>query len=132
MENSNNSTGSRRIRRSTTSNPKSRMETKEAVSEIFKKNAYTGTDTLEPSPTGMGRTYTPFTDKKTITSEDVMNQYDVFAKRAIEINSLILKTGSKDLEIEFEKLMSEVVLLVQGVTSVNRQKWLKHGFQPEV
>ena len=128
MENSNNSTGSRRIRRSTTSNPKSRMETKEAVSEIFKKNAYTG----EPSPTGMGRTYTPFTDKKTITSEDVMEQYDVFAKRAIEINSLILKTGSKDLEIEFEKLMSEVVLLVQGVTSVNKQEWLKHGFQSEV
>jgi len=123
MENSNNSTGSRRIRKSAPTNPKSHMETKEAISEIFKKNAYTG----EPSP--IGRT---FVINKSITTSDVMEQYDTFAKRAIEINSLILETGSKDLENEFEKLMGEVVLLVQGVTSVNKQEWLKHGFQPEV
>jgi len=123
MENSNNSTGSRRIRKSAPTNPKSHMETKEAISEIFKKNAYTG----EPSP--IGRT---FVINKSITTSDVMKQYDTFAKRAIEINSLILETGSKDLENEFEKLMGEVVLLVQGVTSVNKQEWLKHGFQPEV
>ena len=123
MENSNNSTGSRRIRKSAPTNPKSHMETKEAISEIFKKNAYTG----EPSP--IGRT---FVINKSITTSDVMKQYDTFAKRAIEINSLILETGSKDLENEFEKLMGEVVLLIQGVTSVNKQEWLKHGFQPEV
>ena len=123
MENSNNSSGNRRIRKSAPTNPKSHMETKEAISEIFKKNAYTG----EPSP--IGRT---FVINKSITTSDVMKQYDTFAKRAIEINSLILETGSKDLENEFEKLMGEVVLLVQGVTSVNKQEWLKHGFQPEV
>jgi len=123
MENSNNSSGNRRIRKSAPTNPKSHMETKEAISEIFKKNAYTG----EPSP--IGRT---FVINKSITTSDVMKQYDTFAKRAIEINSLILETGSKDLENEFEKLMGEVVLLIQGVTSVNKQEWLKHGFQPEV
>jgi len=123
MENSNNSTGSRRIRKSAPTNPKSHIETKEAISEIFKKNTYTG----EPSP--IGRT---FVINKSITTSDVMKQYDTFAKRAIEINSLILETGSKDLENEFEKLMGEVVLLIQGVTSVNKQEWLKHGFQPEV
>jgi len=123
MENSNNSSGNRRIRKSAPTNPKSHIETKEAISEIFKKNTYTG----EPSP--IGRT---FVINKSITTSDVMKQYDTFAKRAIEINSLILETGSKDLENEFEKLMGEVVLLVQGVTSVNKQEWLKHGFQPEV
>ena len=127
MENSNNSSGNRRIKKSVPTGQKSHAEMKKAVSELLKENAYTGTDTLEPSPTG--RT---FMINKSITTSDVMEQYDVFAKRAIKINSLILKTGSKDLEIEFEKLMSEVVLLVQGVASVNRQEWLKHGFQPEV
>ena len=127
MENSNNSSGNRRIKKSVPTGQKSHAEMKKDVSELLKKNAYTGTDTLEPSPTG--RT---FMINKSITTSDVMEQYDVFAKRAIKINSLILKTGSKDLEIEFEKLMSEVVLLVQGVASVNRQEWLKHGFQPEV
>ena len=68
------------------------------------------------------------TSKNPLTTK-VLNQYDVFAERAKKINSLILETGSEELENQFGELMSDVTILIKGITDKNRQEWLNHGFE---
>ena len=130
MENSNNLNGGRRIRKSTTANSKSRPEMIKDLSEFLKQEVDHNASSMQPASTG--RTHMTFTSEKTITTEDVMEQYDIFAERTIKINSLILETGSKELENEFGELIQEFIYFMTAVNNKNRQEWLNHGFEPVV
>ena len=133
MENSNNSTGSRRIRRSTTSNPKSRTKMIKEVSEFLKEEAFnntgsTGRSILQPS--GFGQTHSGYSGGIIGSKEKVMEAFEDYASQAKILNDMILETGSKELEKEFDKLLDMVNLLTLAHSNKNRQDWINAGFEP--
>ena len=133
MENSNNSTGSRRIRRSTTSNPKSRTKMIKEVSEFLREEALNNTESTGRSilqPTGFGQTHSGYSGGIIGSKEKVMEAFEDYASQAKILNDMILETGSKELEKEFDKLLDMVNLLTLAHSNKNRQDWINAGFEP--
>ena len=133
MENSNNLNGSRRIRKSTTVNSKSRSELIKNVSEFLKEEALNdmenpGRSILQPS--GSGSTHSGYIGGIIGSKEKVMEAFEDYASQAKILNNMILETESKELEKEFDKLLDMVNLLTIAQSNKNRQDWINAGFEP--
>ena len=102
---------------------KTESTTPEQVTQQSKylSESFAGTQTVTES-TGMGRTY----------KNNNMESFNIFAERAMTINSLILETESKELKSEYDQLLKDVTSIISDITDNNRKKWLDHGFEPVV
>ena len=106
------------------------------VSEFLKEEAFNNTESTGSTgrsilqPSGFGQTHSGYSGGIIGSKEKVMEAFEDYASQAKILNDMILETGSKELEKEFDKLLDMVNLLTLAHSNKNRQDWINAGFEP--